>query len=78
MSLTEQDINRVITWCKLHKMKYAISERGHMVTITLFRNVVQWWPLRNRAVFDGRTKKAVKVSDLQSFIDLLTERWSLT
>lgn len=75
MSLTEQDINRIITWCKLHKFKYNVSERGHMVTVTSPKNTVQWWPLRNRAVFDGRTKKAVKACTMQEFLELVASRW---
>lgn len=76
MLLSEQDINRIITWCKLHKIKYAISERGHMVTVTKAKSVVQWWPLRGRVVPDGRTKRAESVGTVDDFFTYVEQRWS--
>lgn len=76
MLLSEQDINRIITWCKLRRIKYAISERGHMVTVTKGKSVVQWWPLRSRVVPDGRTKRSELASSVDDFFDYVELHWS--
>lgn len=78
MPISEQDRSRLANWARRHKCSLKISGRGHLVELSNGNNDrAQWWPLRNRVVFNGKTKKAVMIAGQAELLALLDSIWKI-
>lgn len=75
--ITDNERNLLRSWAKRNGVALDVSPLGHMVTLAINGDRVQWWADTGKAVFNGKYKKGTFIEDVMHLIREMSFRWSL-